>query len=248
MTILLLYFVTILTSSSNFADSLFEIGDYRNALIEYERLDFFSPSNEWKYKKGICYRELCRFGEAIYIFKSLNEYRELVITYILLGDYSLAKYECRRSRDKELMAWVMLHEGKWDESFLLFNKLGRLDISSDIQTARLLPQKEIKKAQMLSYILPGLGEMYAGKPLPGFCTLSLNLLFGWLSIKSFMDDRPLDGVLITVFLWSRFYQGGIENAGRAAHKFNEEKKIAFIREIQKKYGFELENGNCRNYR
>jgi len=229
MTILLLYFVTILTSSSNFADSLFEIGDYRNALIEYERLDFFSPSNEWKYKKGICYREL-------------------VITYILLGDYSLAKYECRRSGDKELMAWVMLHEGKWDESFSLFNKLGRLDISSDIQTARLLPQKEIKKAQMLSYIVPGLGEMYAGRPLPGFFTLSLNLLFGWLSIKSFMDDRPLDGVLITVFLWSRFYQGGIENAGRAAHKFNEEKKSAFIREIQKKYGFELENGDCRNYR
>ncbi|MCK4330448.1 hypothetical protein KAX02_11470 [candidate division WOR-3 bacterium] len=229
MTILLLYFVTILTSSSNFADSLFEIGDYRNALIEYERLDFFSPSNEWKYKKGICYRELVK-------------------TYVLLGDYSLAKYECRRSGDKELMAWVMLHEGKWDESFSLFNKLGRLDISSDIQTARLLPQKEIKKAQMLSYIVPGLGEIYAGKPLPGFCTLSLNLLFGWLSIKSFMDDRPLDGVLVTVFLWSRFYHGGIENAGRAAHKFNEEKKSAFIREIQKKYGFELENGDCRNYR
>ncbi|PIP11666.1 MAG: hypothetical protein COT45_03885 [bacterium (Candidatus Stahlbacteria) CG08_land_8_20_14_0_20_40_26] len=60
--------------------------------------------------------------------------------------------------------------------------------------------------------------------------------FRGLSIKSFIDHRYLDGVLVTLFLWSRFYHGGIENAGKAVYKYNEEKKSAYIEEMIEKYG------------
>jgi len=102
-----------------------------------------------------------------------------------------------------------------------------------------MPEKNVRKAQILSSFLPGLGEIYAGEPISGVFTLALNLVFGGLTVKSFVENRPLDGVLISLFLWSRFYQGGIEIAGRSAHRFNEEEKQTFIRGIQNKYGFEL---------
>lgn len=233
MTILVFSFAAVLTGSFNIADSLFDGGEYKNALIEYERLDFFSPSDEWKYKKALCYRELGKYQNAVRIFESLGKDRELVRTYILMNEYPLAEYECKRMADGELMGWVKFLEGKWDESISLFNEIGREDVADDIHPPT---KKDIRKAQVLSSIVPGMGEVYAGKPLPGLFTFGFNLLFGGLAIKSFTDHRTLDGVLITVFLWSRFYHGGIENAGKTAYKHNKEEKSAYIEEMTEKYG------------
>lgn len=240
-------FVIILTSFSNFADSLYNIGDYHSALIEYERLDFLSPGNKWKFKKGLCYRKLCKFNEAIAIFTLINEQREIVNTYIISGDYTVADVECRRLGNLELLGWIKLLERKWDESATLFNQIGKAEIARDI-LGKKIQTKDVKKAQVLSTILPGVGEMYAGNPSSGLFTLSLNLLFGWLSMKSFIDDRPLDGVLITFFLWNRFYQGGIENAEKSASRYNKQKEDTFIKHIETKYGFELEDGYHEDYR
>lgn len=233
MTVLFLVSAVISMNFSNIADSLFNKEDYKNAFIEYERLDFFSLRDEWKYKKALCYRELGRYQDAVRIFQSLGEGGELIKTYILMDEYALAEYECRKIGDKELIGWVLFLDGRWNESSSVFSEIERDDIVSDIHPS---PKKDMKKAQILSSIVPGLGEMYAKKPLAGLFTFSLNLLCGGLAIKSFADHRTLDGVLITMFLWSRFYQGGIENAGRAAYRYNEEKKTAYIEEMREKYG------------
>jgi len=234
MTTLFFSFVVILVNSFNIADSLLDEGDYKRALIEYERLDFFSPDSAWKYKKGFCYRALERYQDAIMIFESLGEDKELIRTYILMGEYPLAEYECKKIGDKELMGWVLFLEGRWSESVSIFNEIDREDVAGDIQPP---PKKDMRKAQILSSVAPGLGEIYVGRPLPGLFTFSLNLLFGGLSIKSFIDHRYLDGVLVTLFLWSRFYHGGIENAGKAVYRYNEEKKSAYIEEMIEKYGY-----------
>ena len=212
MTILFLTFVAILTNSSDLADSLFDNRNYKNALIEYERLDFFSPDEEWKYKKGLCYANLGRLKESARLFESIGKNRELIKTYILMEEYPLAEYECKKINDKELLGWVKLLVHPPSE-------------------------KNVIKAQILSSIIPGMGEIYAAKPIQGIFTLGLNLLFGGLSIKSFADHRYLDGTLITLFLWSRFYHGGIENAGKEVYRYNEERRNIYLKEIKEKYGF-----------
>jgi tetratricopeptide (TPR) repeat protein len=159
-----------LTSSFNIADSLLDKGDYKKALIEYERLDFFSPSDDWKYKKAFCYRGLGRYQDAVRIFESLGDGRELIRTYILMNEYPLAEYECKKIGNKELMGWVLFLEGKWDESISIFNEIEREDVAGDIHP---LPKKDIKKAQILSSIVPGLGEIYAGRP---WCTYNTVLM------------------------------------------------------------------------
>lgn len=209
---LFLVFAAVLTNSFNIADSLLEEGKYKKALIEYERLDFFAPCTSWKYKKALCYRELGRYHEAVRLFESLEKDRELIKTYILMGEYRLAQYESKKIGNQELA----------DDLSLL------IDFS---------PQKDIRRAQILSSIVPGLGEIYAGRPWHGLFTFSLNLLSAGLAVQSFARRRYLDGILISGFLWSRFYQGGIENAAREASKYNEEKKNAYLKEIAKRYGF-----------
>jgi|GEM_PF-3409507 len=238
MTTLFFSFVVILANSFNIADSLLDEENYKRALIEYERLDFFSPDSAWKYKKGFCYRALGRYQDAVKVFESLGESRELIKTYVLMHEYPLAEYESKKIVDKELIAWVLFLEGKWDESISAFNEIGREDVADNIHSPF---QKDPRKAQILSSIVPGLGEIYVGKPLPSLFTFSLNLLFGGLAIKSFADHRTLDGVLITIFLWSRFYQGGIKNAGKAVYRYNKEKKSAYIEEMTEKYGRHILN-------
>ena len=89
-------------------------------------------------------------------------------------------------------------------------------------------------AKIFSMIIPGAGQFYTGEYLSGFLSLGWNVLWGYLTIKSFIDDRVFDGIMIGSFLWFRFYNGNIYNA----KKFAKEKNLI----ISNKALFYLQNG------
>lgn len=51
-------------------------------------------------------------------------------------------------------------------------------------------------------------------------SLGWNVLWGYLTIKAFVDERIFDGFVIGNFLWLRFYVGNIQNAETFANEEN----------------------------
>jgi len=83
-----------------------------------------------------------------------------------------------------------------------------------------LPRRSPDLARAMSLFLPGSGQAYAGRLWNGLLSLAFNAAAGYLTVDAFRDDRHLDGTLLLTLVWSRFYLGGLHNAGRYAEEYN----------------------------
>ena len=90
-------------------------------------------------------------------------------------------------------------------------------------------------SKLLAYILPGAGQFYTGEYLSGAMSLSWNILFGYLTINSFVEERVFDGFAIGTLLWMRFYRGNYQNAERFAENKNIEIANNKLKYIQQNY-------------
>lgn len=227
----------------HFADKLFEEGKYRNALIEYERLNFFVPDLYYQYQIGLCYERLGKLKKAAMIFDELGDpaQHDLVRIYIKLGEYSLARFVCENMESGgELIGWLYILEGRWDDGAQVFGALKMSSLESATLGGKELTYKSEPLAHLLSGFIPGMGEIYAGKLWDGVFTFLFNTIIGGLAVKSFKANKYLDGGLITIFLWNRFYWGGVENAIMSARKYNKDLKAQYIKSLKEKYKFPFE--------
>ncbi len=101
----------------------------------------------------------------------------------------------------------------------------RLD--SLLLEAMQMPRRSPTAAQWLSTFLPGAGQMYAGSFWSGANALALNLLNGYLLVRS-SQRREWDEVgLNSVLLLSRYYQGNRYQAGLRAERSNADRQERF---------------------
>ena len=219
------------TSNLYFADELFNKGKYDAALTEYKRLNFFSPSDYFKYQTAICYQKSGDLHQSALIFKKLGANEELIQTYLQMEEYALARFVAQ-DLDKDLLGWIYLLEGKWN---LAGENFPDEDLRANAKNGEKLLYKSVPLASFLSAIVPGTGEIYAKKWWQGAITLALNVIPATFAIKSFREKEYLGATLITVFLWSRFYQGGIENAIHSTKEYNRNLKDGHIKSISQKY-------------
>lgn len=87
-----------------------------------------------------------------------------------------------------------------------------------IETARQLKNPGL--AMLFSALIPGSGQAYAGEYLNGALSLGWNALWAYTAISAFAAERIFDGAMVTLFLWARFYYGGIRNADRMIEFYN----------------------------
>lgn len=215
-----------------FADTLFEQGNYRPALTEYKRLNFFSPTPSFNRQIGLCYEKLENLENAIEFFEKAKSNSDLLRTYLKQKDYSTARFICEDiPNGKEITGWIYIMENRWDDAISSFSG-GNNELKKMAIKGKNLPYKSETSASILSAIIPGTGEMYSHGWIDGLLTFSLNTITGGLAIKSFTDKHLVDGTLITVFLWNRFYFGGIENARKNAIKYNEQLKQNYLNQLK----------------
>lgn len=215
----------------SFGDELFSRANYSSAITEYERLDFFSPSPYLKYQIGMCYWRLGKLDRAASQFRDLDSRIELTRVYLELGEYSLARFACEDT-DKNQAGWIYMIEGRWEEAEQIFEEQ---PMKSAALAGTELPYKSQAFASVLSAIVPGSGEFYARKWVPGILTLGLTAVTGILAIDSFRKGEHVTGALISSFLWHRFYNGGIVNAGKSVMAHNEDLTRSYVREAAEKH-------------
>ncbi len=157
-----------------------------------------------------------------------------------------------------LRSWCYIHDGDWFNAISEFRKVGLINevnpsdkllthgfghVATQLANITLantpLPRKSPKLAQLLSTIIPGSGQIYAGKISNGIISTAINTVFLYLLRNSLINKRYVDSVGIYL-IGSRFYWGNRSNARKWAIEHNRDVESRFIQNLK-----ELERSTTR---
>ena len=235
------------------AESLFEKEKYFEAVTEYKRLLFFDQdriySYQANYKIGEAYKKGGFFENSVKYFTKaaietesfeeradaefqvirVNILRKTTSRAIELLDDMLAKKEYNLQVDEinYWKGWAYMLSDNWEkasESFALISGDHELKLLCDSVAQN---KYSVTFAEVISYILPGSGQFYTGNYFSAVMSLGWNVLFGYLTLNAFIEERAFDGIAIGSLLWLRFYRGNIQNARKLA----EEKNLEITNEV-----------------
>jgi len=231
----------------NFAKQLYANENYYDSITELKRLLYFDKSEAYNYKANILigesYKHGGKFADAVkhFTLAEINAANSDELYYSRIKNVrvnilrrttnraldllnSLEDDDRFSSKNDELnywRGWAYIFTDDWENAAFSF---GEIDNQHEL---KLLAEKvedekySVNFAKISSMIIPGAGQFYTGEYVSGLLSLGWNVLWGYLTIKSFVDDRIFDGIIIGSLLWFRFYNGNIYNA----EKFAEEKNL-----------------------
>jgi hypothetical protein len=230
----------------DYASSIFEQEKYFYAITEFKRLLFFDKQNQYAFKANyfiaLSYKYGGKFNDALKYFtlaeiKSKNENE-----YFLAKSYEVRinilrrttnqatrildelekddRFKSHKQEIKYWRGWVYIFLNEWKKAAIIFSQ----DIS-DTTLANLCKNVDsnlysVDFAKYSSILIPGFGQFYTGEYVSGLISLGWNILFGYLTINAFVEDRVFDGIVIGGLLWLRFYSGNIQNAAKFAEQKN----------------------------
>jgi len=243
------------------AEFLFNSSQYFDAITEYKRTLFFAKENDLTAKVNFriaqCYKAGAFFDEAIKYFALAERSSsdafflfqiktEVVRCNILRRTTTRALQICddlgRDSRFFSRMeeinywrGWAYMFADDWEnasKSFESFDSPKELKLLCDrVQNDKL----SVTFAKVISYILPGSGQIYSGKILSGLMSLAWNLAAGYFTVSAFITNRAFDGIVIGELVWLRFYRGNLENAENFAEQKNIEIANKALEYLQNEY-------------
>jgi len=109
-------------------------------------------------------------------------------------------------------------------------------LTVDLEKGNHLSGKSPLVAGVLSAIIPGSGQMYAGRFYDGMVSFVLNASFLYLSAEGFRTGNNSTGLFFGVIELG-WYSSNIYGAVNAANKYNKEIKAEFVKGLKKKYEF-----------
>ncbi|RMF93308.1 MAG: outer membrane protein assembly factor BamD, partial [Candidatus Schekmanbacteria bacterium] len=98
-----------------------------------------------------------------------------------------------------------------------------------IKGVRKLKLKSPALAGIMSAILPGSGQIYAGRKKDALFSFLLNGLFAWGAVESFNRDIYVAGAILSFFEFG-WYTGNIYNAVSDTYKYNKNLKTEYLKE------------------
>jgi hypothetical protein len=244
----------------NLAKKLYEDEKYFDAVTEFKRLLFFYEGDNYSYESnlliGLSYKEGAKFSEAIQHF-ALAELNSKNVNEVFIARLEIIKVNILRRTTQRALAlldslendlrfnknseeinywrgWAYIFSDDWERAALTFSEIQKAhhlalicdSVDNDLYNPEL--------AKYLS-IVPGAGQFYTGEYISGLISIGWNVLWGYLTINAFMEDRVFDGLMIGTLLWWRFYSGNIQNAEKFALEKNLEKTNSALHYLQNDY-------------
>ena len=251
--------------SSIFADRLFRDRDYYRAITEYKRFSYFSNESGQKrrasFKIGECYRKSGRPEKGIPYLLGAARFNppdaltdscsfSLAKSWMKLSQYEMARQMLDSLQSEEdstravLEAWSYFLEGDFQNarsSFLSAESSGNATRLAELAVeGEELRTKSPRAASVMSAVLPGAGQIYAGAYKQGFVSMALHGLTGYLLYRSIVDQRYFEAAAAFYTGFSRFYVGNIASASRLAGEHNEAQRFKLVEEARSMYGDDLE--------
>ncbi len=221
---------------------------------------------EIKLKIGNCYMQGERWNEAISYFQLLlaegqPEKISIKILYKFAESYyAIKKYNTARmylqnlidqfpdTKDADtaryLMADTYLKQYNWPKAAEVFAQInektysGVKNLNQEILEAERLLYKSPGLAGVYSALIPGAGQLYAGRRQDAIVSFLLNGVFLWGIVESFQHDKEVAGGIL-LFFELGWYTGNIYSAITSTHKYNEKLKDDFYKGINSRLQFKL---------
>jgi hypothetical protein len=238
ITILNVFPQNTLQQQFEYANQLFTQEKYFDAITELKRLQFFDKENLYAFQSnlliGKSYKAGAKFDDAIkyftvaemdaandqdyFISKVLNARTNILRRTTkqaerILNELNIdSRFTSKLKEIKYWQGWNCIFSDDWEKASEIFAE-GDIDMVL-ANFCKTIDEEMYNKnfAKYSSYLIPGLGQFYTGEYVSGALSLSWNILFGYLTINAFAEDRIFDGIMIGNFLWLRFYSGNIQNA------------------------------------
>ena len=235
-------------ATQSLGDSLLGHGQYKEALYYYQRARFFAPPTERSaiaHKMAITY-ELDKRHEtaleyydyainaaiqdsvrwALQLEKSAvlmlhSDFKAAYIELLALPD--LFPSDIWERRRNYYLGNACLGMESWVEAEQYFTLL--VAPKDSVRKAaihhifELRKHKNIKVARVMSMVLPGSGQVYAGDIRAGLNSFVLTGTIATIGVVSAIE-YGWSGCLWTVNWFARYYRGGIREAGEAAERRN----------------------------
>ena len=244
----------------NLAKKLYTEENYFDAVTEFKRLLFFYEEDNYSYETnlliGLSYKEGSKFSEAIQHF-AIAELNSKNMDEVFIARLEIIKINIlRRTTDRALTlldslqndsrfanrvdeidywrGWAYIFSDDWKQAASYFSKSENGHQLSQICDSLDNDLYDPTLAKTLS-IIPGAGQFYTGEYVSGLISIGWNVLWGYLTINAFMEDRVFDGLMIGTLLWWRFYSGNIQNAEKFAIEKNLEMTNLALRYLQNDY-------------
>lgn len=244
----------------NLAKKFFDEEKYFDAVTEFQRLLFFDKSELYEYEAnlliGLSYKCGAKYDDAakyltiaemnsstkdelfnakIEIIK-LNILRRTTTRALTLLD-SLQSNPEFKNKSEEInywRGWAYIFSDDWEKASYYFSSVKpdhQLAVMCDSLNKNLY---DPSLAKTLS-IIPGAGQFYTGEYVSGIISIGWNVLWGYLTINAFLEDRVFDGFVIGTLLWWRFYTGNLQNAEKFALEKNLEMTNSVLHFLQANY-------------
>lgn len=245
-----------------FAEKQFLAGNYQLALLEYQRVVFFDNDKKYNniYQKiGESFYAVNNFESAVKNFDiaakitkndslSAEMYFKKALCYFKQDNYFVALNELlglqvptslyfqRKYNFYTAIAWFGIEE--YETAYQHLSKIiGNESISqlTDVfnQFKKTRKRFNPQKIQILSTILPGLGQIYCGNIYNGLNSIILIGGVAIITVYIWQSYSFLDAFLSMSSWYYRYYSGGIKNAKSIAiDKISHEKEKTYQKFIQ----------------
>ncbi len=249
-----------------FADSLLAEGDYYRAVTEYKRTLHQGPQGSEGARAALgiarAYLGAGRWldaEEALMLVRSnFPGTREAEVAKLLYAGSAWRKGSFRLAESRYLdlleqdqgpelhrdlrfaLGWSRLELDRFESAAEAFaqNPAPGPELALEMERFETLPRKSPQLAGSLSALLPGAGQLYAGRKRSAFLAFSLNAAFLLGSIEAFENDTPVVGAIL-LFFELGWYGGNIYNAMNSAHKFNRDQRQQARAELRQRFGLGL---------
>lgn len=237
----------VLLSQLTLADSLYSHGYYEEARIEYLRGFLFHPELKQEIEPRLRYAvSLTKHDETKGIEElnsivndfpglSINFKTEIARQYIQANRNYLAISLLSDTEEKELLGLAYLLDDQILNARNTFVESGDYELAGQIDDHIRSPKKSEKTAVLLSLLLPGAGQTYAGNPRQGFMDFTLNLGSAYLLYNAIRQHKYVDACLVFFFLLNRFYLGSLHNAQQSAISHNQQLHQEWLNTTLKHY-------------
>jgi tetratricopeptide (TPR) repeat protein len=251
----------------SFADALFAEGDHYRAITEYKRFLHLFAGDEETPRAALriaeCFMAGSRWEEAeealLRVSRDYPDTEQADRAALLYaevpyrrGDFATAAIRYRRllgettasAAREELryrLAWTLIEQDRYDDARKELAQLEASpagDLSGELEPMDRLPEKSPSLAGGLSALLPGAGQLYAGRPRDAALAFLLNGAFIWGAVESFDDGNEVVGSIL-LFFEAGWYTGNVFNAANSAHKYNRDRREAKKSRLRRRYGVTL---------
>ena len=239
-----------------FADSLFGAGKYYDAYIEAERLAFFDTLKAGLYWssliRGKCLKETAQFGDARKFFETASLSTtdrgqkfeaEVEILKVLILERRLRQFDDRSvklepvfpERKKDFAywrGWRHIFAGEWDEARESLaeagNSAGLIALCDTAESKSF----SLTLGMVMSALLPGAGQFYAGEYLNPVITMAWVAFGSWLVVDAIKAHRYFDAFVEANYILLRFYRGNLSYTYDLITRKNTEIKNGILRYLQ----------------